>query len=137
MFAGRKKSVSIKSAAVFLAVLLIISFIAVIVDRNIRANTIHVNGKAMILGVGQEYDYPADDNLVHYKSYNKDVVTVDSNGVFRAVSKGSALVKVGTSEITVLLSLDVLNLCSKGVVGFHVGVLHFALFSLSVCTYSL
>ena len=101
MFASRKKSVSIKSAAVFLAVLLIISFIAVIVDRNIRANTIHVNEKAMILGVGQEYDYPADDNLVHYKSYNKDVVTVDSNGVFRAVSKGSALVKVGTSEITV------------------------------------
>ncbi len=79
MFAGRKKSVSIKSAAVFLAVLLIISFIAVIVDRNIRANTIHVNGKAMILGVGQEYDYPADDHLVHYKSYNKDVVTVSDN----------------------------------------------------------
>lgn len=101
MFAGRKKSVSIKSAAIFLAVLLIISFVAVIVDRNIRANTIYVNGRAMILGVGQEYDYPDDDSFVHYKSYNKDVVTVDSHGVFRAVAKGSALVKVGTSEITV------------------------------------
>ena len=41
------------------------------------------------------------------------------------------------SIFEVLLSLDVLNLCSKGVVGFHVGVLRFALFSLSVCTYSL
>lgn len=101
MFAGRKKSVSIKSAAVFLAVLLIISLIAVIVDRNIRANTVYVNGKAMILGVGQEYEYPTNDALVHFKSYNKDVVTVDSHGVFKAVAKGSALVKVGTSEVTV------------------------------------
>ncbi len=102
MFAGRKKSVSIKSAAVFLAVLLIISFIAVIVDRNIRANTIYVNGKAMILGVGQEYDYQAvNENLVRYKSNDEDIVTVDSKGVFRAVAKGTAVVKIGTSDVTV------------------------------------
>lgn len=102
MFAMRKKSVSIKSAAIFLAVLLLISFVSVIVDRNVNANSVYVNGRAMVLGVGQEYDYPVQgENIVHFKSYNKDVVTVDSDGVFKAVSKGSALVKVGTSKFTV------------------------------------
>lgn len=102
MFATRKKSVSIKCAAIFLAVLLLISFVAVIVDRNVNANTVYVNGRTMVLGVGQEYEYPVQsENIVHFKSYNKDVVTVDSNGVFKAVAKGTALVKVGTSKFTV------------------------------------
>ena len=102
MFAGRKKSVSIKTAVVFVAVLLVISFVAVIVDRNIHANSVYVNGRAMVLGVGQEYEYPVENkNIVRFKSYNKDIVTVDSNGVFKAVAKGSALVRVGTSDITV------------------------------------
>lgn len=102
MFATRKKSVSIKCAAVFLAVLLLISFVAVIVDRNVNANTVYVNGRTMVLGVGQEYEYPVQsENIVHFKSYNKDVVTVDSNGVFKAVAKGTALVKVGASKFTV------------------------------------
>lgn len=102
MFATRKKSVSIKCAVVFLAVLLLISFVAVIVDRNVNANTVYVNGRTMVLGVGQEYEYPVQsENIVRFKSYNKDVVTVDSNGVFKAVAKGTALVKVGTSKFTV------------------------------------
>lgn len=102
MFATRKKSVSIKSASIFLAVLLLISFVSVIVDRNVNANTVYVNGRAMVLGVGQEYEYPVQgEEIVHFKSYNKDVVTVDSQGVFKAVAKGSALVKVGTSKFTV------------------------------------
>lgn len=102
MLAGRKKSVSIKAAAVFLAILLLISFVAVIVDSNLRTKSVYTNGQAMILGIGQEYEYPVEnDHIIRFKSYNKDVVTVDSNGVFKAVAKGSALVKVGASDITV------------------------------------
>lgn len=102
MFARKRKTVSIRCAAVFLAALLLISLVAVIVDRNIRASKTLVNGEVMVLGVGQEYEYPVDgENLIRFKSYNKAVVDVDSNGKFTAVSKGSALVKVGTSDITV------------------------------------
>lgn len=102
MFARKGKAVSIRCAAVFLAALLLIAFIAVIVDKNIRASKVSANGSSMILGIGQEYDYPVDsDNLVRFKSYNKDIVKVDSNGRFTAVAKGSALVKVGASDITV------------------------------------
>ena len=69
MFARKRKTVSIRCAAVFLAALLLISLVAVIVDRNIRASKILVNGEVMVLGVGQEYEYPVDgENHVAFKS---------------------------------------------------------------------
>ena len=68
--------------------------------------------------------------LVLVKQQLHELLVADAVGAVCAANAN-----VGIFEV--LLSLDVLNLCSKGVVGFHVGVLRFALFSLSVCTYSL
>lgn len=121
MFARKRKTVSIRCAAVFLAALMLISLIAVIVDRNIRASKVLVNGEVMILGVEQEYEYPVDgEKLIRFKSYNKDVVDVDSNGKFTAVSKGSALVKVGTADITVYVE-DAPTAISFGEAQFEIG----------------
>lgn len=102
MFTGRKKAVSYRAAAVFVVALILIWFIAAVVSQNIKDNTVYVNSDVLIMGVGQEYDYPMENKaLVRFKSYNKKVVDVDKDGVFTAVSKGSALVRIGKSELTV------------------------------------
>ena len=102
MNSGKKRVVSNRMAVIFIALLVVISVFAVVINQNIRKNTIYVNGNAMIMGVGQEYDYPSEDNtLLHFKSYDENVVKVNREGKFTAVSKGSALVKVGANELTV------------------------------------
>ncbi len=40
------------------------------------------------LGVGETYEYPNDGYKIRFYSYNKDIVTVDKNGMITAVSKG-------------------------------------------------
>lgn len=102
MFTGKKKAVSYRAAAVFVASLILIWFVAAVISQNIKDNTVYVNSDVLIMGVGQEYDYPMENKaLVRFKSYNKKVVDVDKNGVFTALSKGSALVRIGKSELTV------------------------------------
>lgn len=104
MPSGRKKSVSAGMAAAFVAVLFVISVAAVLVNQNIEENSIYANGGAIILGVGQEYDLPVSEGaLLKYKSYDDSIVKVDRSGRFTAVSKGTALVRVGAHDIVVVV----------------------------------
>ena len=104
MLAGKRKAVSGKMAAAFVAVLIAIAAAAVLVNQSIKANSIYVNSSVIILGVGQEYNLPVESNaLLKYKSYNENVVKVDRNGKFTAVSKGEALVKVGLHDVAVVV----------------------------------
>lgn len=97
-----KKRVGIAPALAFIALLIVIAIVAVVWNSNDRAAAEYANGSAMVLGVGQEYEMPVDNRgVVRFKSYDKDVVTVSGSGVFKAVSKGTARVKVGSGEITV------------------------------------
>lgn len=103
MFVEKKKSVSIKTAIVFVAILLSVAIVAAAVANSKKQENIPAVASTMILGIGQEYDYPVGDNkkAPKFKSLNNDVVTVDKNGKFVAVAKGNAKVKVGKNEITV------------------------------------
>lgn len=104
MVAGKSKAVSARMAVAFVAVLFAISVAAVLVNQNIKDDSVYVNGGAIILGVGQEYDLPVEDGvLLKYKSYDDSVVKIDRSGRFTAVSKGSALVRVGAHDITVIV----------------------------------
>lgn len=103
MFVEKKKSVSIKTAIVFVAILLSVAIVAAAVANSKNQENVPAVASTMILGIGQEYDYPVGDNkkAPKFKSLNNDVVTVDKNGKFVAVAKGNAKVKIGKNEITV------------------------------------
>ena len=104
MIASKRRAVSGKTAAAFVAVLIAIAVSAVLINQNIKANSIYVNNSAIILGVGQEYNLPVESNaFLKIKSYNDNVVRVDRNGKFTAVSKGEALVKDGSHDIAVVV----------------------------------
>ena len=62
MIASKRRAVSGKTAAAFVAVLIAIAVSAVLINQNIKANSIYVNNSAIILGVGQEYNLPVESN---------------------------------------------------------------------------
>lgn len=53
------------------------------------------------LGVGETYEYPNDGYKIRFYSYNKDIVTVDKNGMITAVSKGTAQLAAGRKRIDI------------------------------------
>ena len=100
---GKKQTVSIKTAIVFVAILLSVAIVAGAVANSKRQEAKPASSTVMILGIGQEYDYPVDSDkrTPKFKSMNKKIVTVDKKGKFVAVAKGSTTVKVGKNEISV------------------------------------
>jgi len=99
----KTKAVDKSTALIFIAVLLFITVIAVAVNSHIPGST-PAAVSAFSIGLGQTYSYPVDENehLV-FKSYNPDIVEVDKNGVIKAVSKGSAVIKAGKNKINVVV----------------------------------
>ncbi len=100
---GKNKSVSIKTAIVFVVILLSVAIVAGAVANAEKQEAKPASSTVMILGIGQEYNYPVDDNkkVPKFKSMNKNIVSVDKKGKFVAVARGSTTVKVGKNEISV------------------------------------
>lgn len=95
----KSKSAYKLMSLVFVLLLIFISFIAVIVN-NLMIGT-SASDTAINMGVGQTYQFPGEETKTRFHSYNKEIVTVDKNGLLTAVSKGSAQIAAGRKKIDV------------------------------------
>ncbi len=95
----KSKSAYKLMSLVFVLLLIFISFIAVIVNNLMTGTT--ASDTAINMGVGQTYQFPESTAKIRFHSYNKEIVTVDKNGVITAVSKGSAQIAAGRKRIDV------------------------------------
>ncbi len=95
----KSKSAYKLMSLVFVLLLIFISFIAVIVNNLMTGTTAF--DTAINMGVGQTYQFPESTAKIRFHSYNKEIVTVDKNGVITAVSKGSAQIAAGRKRIDV------------------------------------
>ena len=86
-------------AAVFVVLLVIISFIAVFISNNLNSSDDF--DSVMYMGVGQVYEYPKENDKMRFRSYDKNVVSVDKDGIITAVNKGSVKIAAGLKRIYV------------------------------------
>ncbi len=110
------KSKSSKKTMILLAVIVvavIIVIIAAVCNSN-GSNDKPVNGDAagtaqesaddidLYMGVGQIYSYPVSEGeKMKFKSYDKDIVTVDENGAITALAMGTVKLKAGKDKINI------------------------------------
>lgn len=100
----KSKAVDKSTAVIFLSVLLFISAVAAVINAHMPNSAVPAAASSFSIGIGQTYSYPTDEKLfMTFKSYNPDIVTVDKNGVIKAVSKGSAIIKAGNSKINIVV----------------------------------
>lgn len=97
----RSKSVNKITAIVFVAVLVVISVVAICVSAFSGSDS---NVNDIYLGVGQVYTYPVKNKLTRTKSYDKDVITIEKGGEITAIAKGEGTVKIGSKKIKVVVS---------------------------------
>lgn len=95
----KSKSAYKLMSVVFVLLLIFISFIAVIVN-NLMLGT-SASDTAINMGVGQTYQFPEETAKTRFHSYNKEIVTIDKNGLITAVSKGSAQIAAGRKRIDI------------------------------------
>ena len=53
------------------------------------------------MGIGETYEYPDDGYRIRFYSYNKDIATIDKDGVITACSKGTAQIAAGRKRINI------------------------------------
>lgn len=86
-------------ALIFVLLLILTAFSAVLINSLMSpSDTVD---STIYLGVGQVYEYPDESGKLKYRSYNKDIVTVDNNGIITAVSKGTGQIAAGRKRIDV------------------------------------
>ena len=95
----KSKSAYRLMSIVFVLLLILIASSALIINyfmyNPAEADTV------LNLGVGEIYEYPNDGYKIRFYSYNKDIVTVDKNGIITANSKGTAQIAAGRKRIDI------------------------------------
>ncbi len=77
--------------------LVIISFIAVFISNNLNSSDDF--DSVMYMGVGQVYEYPKENDKMRFRSYDKNVVSVDKDGIITAVNKGSVKIAAAQKDL--------------------------------------
>lgn len=100
----RSRIVDKKTAAAFVAILLIIATVASIISSRIPQKTKPAMASSFSMGVGQVYSYPSEkEKHIKFKSHDTNIVTVDENGVITAIATGSTVIEAGKSKINVVV----------------------------------
>ncbi len=111
----KSKAAKKTAAALFLiaAIVAVVIAAAVICNNRYSDKPVNADGSEnsaqdsgddidFYMGVGQVFDYPVSDGKkMRFKSYDKNIVTVDKTGAITAVSTGTVQVKAGKEKINI------------------------------------